>query len=236
MAGANAWAALKKHGVAGLIDYYDPLDDGVFGGDTWPDGNWKNSYMTERIGGPKPGVSAKAPPGDPTLPGEAPFPGKKHLALEQTDHADIPEIDVTQAVARTLLAGKTGTVVPADWHGGFEMVEHVGGNERVHLAVKMERRLTTIWQVIGTMEGAKKPHEIVVIGSHRAAMAFSAIDPGSGTTVLLQDADAFRDCTTRFGALDRRGLRERASFAVRRLDASVGSSARNGSEAGLRVS
>ncbi len=192
MAGANAWAALKKHGVAGLIVYYDPLDDGVYGGETWPKGNWKNSFMTERIGGPKPGISSKAPPGDPTLPGEAPIPGKKHLTWEQTDHADIPEMDVTQAVARTLLAGMTGPVVPRDWHDGFEMVEHVGGNERVHLAVKMDRHLTTIWQVIGTMQGAKKPHEIVMIGSHRDAMAFGAIDPGSGTTVMMQDADAFK--------------------------------------------
>jgi len=190
--GSDAWEALKKHGVAGLIVYYDPMDDGVYGGDTWPGGNWKNSFMTERIGGPKPGISSLAPPGDPTLPGEAPLPGKQHLTWEQTDHSDIPEIDVTQSVARMLLAGMSGTVVPPEWHGGFEMVEHVGGNETVHLAVKMERKLVTIWDVFGTMEGAKKPHEIVMIGSHRDAMAFGAIDPGSGTTVMMQDADAFK--------------------------------------------
>jgi N-acetylated-alpha-linked acidic dipeptidase len=191
-AGQKNWDALKKHGVAGLIVYYDPMDDGVYGGDTWPAGNWKNSYMTERIGGPKPGIGALAPPGDPTLPGEAPVPGKKHLPWEQTDHADIPEIDVTQAVARTLLAGMTGPVVPADWHGGFEMVEHVGGNESVRLSVKMDRHIITIWNVIGTLRGAKKPDQIVMIGSHRDAMAFGAIDPGSGTTVMMQDADAFK--------------------------------------------
>jgi N-acetylated-alpha-linked acidic dipeptidase len=190
--GAKSWELLKKHGVAGLIVYWDPMDDGVYGGETWPNGNWKNAYMTERIGGPKPGIGAIAPPGDPTLPGEAPFPGKKHLAWEQTQHADIPEMDVTQSVARTLLAGMTGPVVPHDWHGGFEMIERVGGNEKVHLAVKMERKLVTIWVVIGTMEGATKPHEFVMIGSHRDAQTFGAIDPGSGTTVMMQDADAFK--------------------------------------------
>jgi N-acetylated-alpha-linked acidic dipeptidase len=148
--------------------------------------------MAERIGGPKPGVGALAPPGDPTLPGEAPLPGKKHLAWEQTDHSDIPEINVTQAVARTLLAGMTGPVVPDGWHGGFEMVEHVGGNQSVHLAVKMDRHLITIWNVIGTLKGAKRPDQIVMIGSHRDAMAFGAIDPGSGTTVMMQDADGFK--------------------------------------------
>ena len=191
-AGQKNWEALKKHGVAGLIVYADPMDDGVYGGEPWPGGNYKNNYMAERIGGPKPGVGSLAPPGDPTLPGEAPVPGKAHLPWSQIDHADIPEMNVTQAVARRLLAGMTGTVVPQDWHGGFEMVEHVGGNERVHLAVKMDRHLVTIWNVIGTLRGATKPDDVVMIGSHRDAMAFGAIDPGSGTTVMMQVADGFK--------------------------------------------
>ena len=192
MAGAKNWAALKKHGVAGLVVYEDVADDGVYGGVSWPAGNWKNANMAERIGGPKPGVGAIAPPGDPTLPGEAPLPGKQHLTWEQIDHADIPEINVTQAVARKLLTGMTGTVVPEGWHDGFEMLERVGGNESLHLAVRMERRLTTIWDVIGTMRGATDPDHIVMMGSHRDAMAFGAIDPGSGTTVMMQVADGFK--------------------------------------------
>ncbi len=191
-AGANAYEALKKHHVAGLIVYQDPSDDGVYGGVAWPDGNWKNRFMAERIGGPKPGVGAIAPPGDPTLPGEAPIPGMPHLTWAQTDHADIPEMNVTQAVARTLLAGLTGTIVPEGWHDGFEMLERIGGNETVHLAVKMDRHLTRIYNVIGTMRGETKPNDIVMMGSHRDAMAFGAIDPGSGTTVMMQVADGFK--------------------------------------------
>ncbi|GAC1543337.1 MAG: hypothetical protein NVS3B16_09500 [Vulcanimicrobiaceae bacterium] len=192
LAGAKSWEALKKHGVAGLIVYQDVADDGVYGGVAFPEGNWKNAYMAERIGGPRPGVAALAPPGDPTLPGEAPTPGRKHLAWEQTEHADIPEMDVTQAVARKLIGGLTGPVLPAGWHDGFEMVERVGGNESVHLVVKMERRLTTIWNVVGTLRGAKHPDQIVMMGSHRDAMAFGAIDPGSGTTVMMQVADGLK--------------------------------------------
>ena len=191
-AAAKNYEQLQKRGVAGLIVYADPLDDGVYGGDAWPAGNWKNPFMAERIGGPKPGIGAMAPPGDPTLPGRAPLPGLKHLTWEQTDHATIPEMNVTQAVARRLLAGMTGPVVPESWHGGFEMVEHVGGNESVRLAVKMERKLVTIWNVLGTLRGATKPDQVVMVGSHRDAMAFGAIDPGSGTTVLMQVADGFK--------------------------------------------
>ena len=49
-----------------------------------------------------------------------------------------------------------------------------------------------IWLVFGTLRGTEQPDSIVMIGSHRDAMTFGAIDPGSGTTVLLQDADALR--------------------------------------------
>ncbi len=46
-------------------------------------------------------------------------------------------------------------------------------------------------RTFGDMKGSQQPDSIVMIGSHRDAMTFGAIDPGSGTTVLLQDADAF---------------------------------------------
>ena len=210
-AGAKAWEALNKHGVAGLIFYADPADDGVYGGVSWPAGNWKNRYMAERIGGPKPGVGAVAPPGDPTLPGEAPVVGKKHLTWEQTDHADIPEMNVTQAVARALMTGLDGPVVPEGWHDGFEMLEHIGGNETVHLAVRMDRHLTRIYDVIGTMRGATESGDVVMMGSHRDAMAFGAIDPGSGTTVMMQVADGFK-------ALADRGWRPARPIAVASWD------------------
>jgi N-acetylated-alpha-linked acidic dipeptidase len=72
----------------------------------------------------------------------------------------------------------------------FEFVQHVGGNERAHVVVKMTRHLTTIWNVFGDIKGSQDPQSIVMIGSHRDAMTFGAIDPGSGTTVMMQDADA----------------------------------------------
>jgi N-acetylated-alpha-linked acidic dipeptidase len=99
-------------------------------------------------------------------------------------------MSITQSVARTLLAGMSGQAVPADWHPMFEFVQRVGGNERVHVHVKFTRHLTTIWNVFGDLKGSEQPDSIVMIGSHRDAMTFGAIDPGSGTTVMMQDADA----------------------------------------------
>jgi len=187
----NSYNELRKRGVVGILAFYDPAGDGFGRGATWPDGNYKNAGMAERIaGGPGPS-SPSRPPGDPTLPGQAPIPGIAHLPWSQVAHATIPELSITQRVARELLAGMTGKVAPGDWHPMYEFVQHVGGNQIVHERAMMTRHLTTIWNVIGDIKGTEQPNSVVVIGSHRDAMAFGAIDPGSGTTVLLQDADAF---------------------------------------------
>lgn len=193
--GVKTWEQLVKHKVGGIIQYHDPRGDGFVKGEVWPKGNWKNEYMAERYGGPSPRFGAIAPPGDPTLPGQAPLVGKKHIDWLQAVPVDIPEMSVTQYVARQILASLDGPVVPDGWHDGFEMVEHVGGTATVHMAVKMERKLVTIWNVIGTLRGATQPDEIVTIGGHRDAMTFGAIDPGSGSAVMLQIADGFKKLT-----------------------------------------
>jgi len=187
---ARFYDELMKRKVAGFIEYEDPEDDGFVKGEMWPKGNYKNENMAERIGGPKPSSPGDAP-GDPTLPGQAPLPGVAHKSWDEIPHSTIPEMDVTQRVARQLLAAMDGPVVPDGWHGAFEMVEHVGGSERVRMVVKMDRRIVRIWDVFGMLQGATRPQEVVVIGSHRDAMAFGAIDPGSGTTDLLQIADGY---------------------------------------------
>jgi N-acetylated-alpha-linked acidic dipeptidase len=186
----NTYNELRKRGVSAILEFMDPATQGYGGGQMWPQGNYKNTNMAERMGGPAPGSFTGSAPGDPTLPGRAPVVGAAHLPYDKVPHATIPEMSITQRVARQLLAGMDGAVVPQDWHPMFEFVQHVGGNQRVHVRVKMTRHLVTIWNVIGEIKGSQQPDSIVMIGSHRDAMTFGAIDPGSGTTVLMQDADA----------------------------------------------
>lgn len=187
----NAYTELRKRGVAAILEFMDPATQGYGGGQTWPVGNFKNTNMAERMGGMSPASFMTQPPGDPTLPGQAPVVGAAHLPYDKVPHATIPEMSITQRVARELLSQMDGAVVPQDWHAMFEFVQHVGGNQRVHVHTKFTRHLVTIWNVFGDLKGATDPNSVVMIGSHRDAMAFGAIDPGSGTTDLLQDADAF---------------------------------------------
>jgi N-acetylated-alpha-linked acidic dipeptidase len=187
----NAYNELRKRGVAGVLEFMEPGTTGYGGGAMWPDGNYKNTNMAERFSGLSPRAGLMGAPGDPTIPGHAPVVGAPHKNWDDIPHATIPEISITQSTARTLLAGMTGQVVPQSWHPMFEFVAHFGGNQRVRLQTKYERKVKPIWLVFGDMTGSEQPDSIVMIGSHRDAMTFGAIDPGSGTTVLLQDADAF---------------------------------------------
>lgn len=190
--GGASYDELRKRGVAGVIQFTDPANDGFGRGQTWPHGNYKNIDMAERGGAPFPSASpTPLPPGDATLPGKAPLPGIAHNAWNSVPRPDIPELPITQRTARALLAAMSGPVAPPEWHPLFELVTHVGGNVRVNLAVKMQRKIVRIWNVIGEIRGSEQPDSIVMIGSHRDAVAFGAIDPGSGTTVLMQDADGF---------------------------------------------
>jgi N-acetylated-alpha-linked acidic dipeptidase len=186
----NAYKELRKRGVAAILEFMEPGTTGFGGGAMWPDGNFKNGNMAERMSGMSPRGFLSSAPGDPTMGGRAPVMGAMHTSWNDIPHATIPELSITQNTARALLAGMTGQVVPQAWHPAFEFVQHFGGNERARVRTQFERKVKTIWLVFGDMRGTSDPDSIVMIGSHRDAMTFGAIDPGSGTTVLLQDADA----------------------------------------------
>jgi hypothetical protein len=186
-----AYNELRKRGVVGILEFMDPATTGYGGGAMWPSGNYKNTNMAERMGGMSPRGFMAFPPGDPTMAGKVPAVGAAHKSWNDIPHATIPELSITQSTARTLLAGMSGNVVPQSWHAMFEFVQRLGGNEVVRVHTRFERELKTIWLVFGDMRGSEQPDSIVMIGSHRDAMTFGAIDPGSGTTDLLQDADAF---------------------------------------------
>jgi N-acetylated-alpha-linked acidic dipeptidase len=206
-----AYNELRKRGVAGILEFMEPAMSGYGGGAMWPNGNFKNTHMAERMGGMSPRGFMMFPPGDPTIAGKAPVVGAPHKSWNDIPHSTIPELSITQSTARALLAGMTGATVPQAWHPMFEFVQRFGGNEIVRVRTKFERRLKTIWLVFGDMRGSDDPGSIVMIGSHRDAMTFGAIDPGSGTTVLLQDADAFR-------ALSRAGWKPKRTIELASWD------------------
>jgi N-acetylated-alpha-linked acidic dipeptidase len=83
-----------------------------------------------------------------------------------------------------------GANVPHEWQGGLPFAYHLGGTGavKVHMHLEQDYKLRTIWDVIGTIEGAdgSEKDAWVVAGNHRDAWVYGAIDPNSGTAAMLE--------------------------------------------------
>jgi N-acetylated-alpha-linked acidic dipeptidase len=184
----------EEHGAAGVIIYSDPIDDGYFKGDVYPNGPWR----------PESGVQRGSIqymfkyPGDPTTPGIASvigLPESQRVAPEKA--ADMPKIPTTPLSygdAQPILQNLAGPETPRDWQGALPFTYHVGpGPVKVKMHLKQNYRYWTIWDVIGKIKGTKYPDEWVVLGNHRDAWVYGAVDPNSGTAAMLETVHGFAD-------------------------------------------
>ncbi|HEX8632834.1 MAG TPA: M28 family metallopeptidase [Pyrinomonadaceae bacterium] len=181
----------EENGAVGLIIYSDPADDGYTQGDVYPNGPWRPETSAQRGSV----LYLFQYPGDPLTPGQPAIAGT--VRLKQDDPTlNIPRIPVqpiSYGDARRLLEPLRGAVRPAGFQGGLPFAYHVGGTEdvRVRLKTDMDFQVRTIWNVIGRIEGAEEPDRWVVLGNHRDAWTFGAVDPNSGTTAMLELARGF---------------------------------------------
>jgi N-acetylated-alpha-linked acidic dipeptidase len=175
----------EDNGAIGLIIYSDPADDGYAQGDVYPKGPWRPDSSAQR-------GSVQflfVYPGDPLTPGLPAVPGtprlKKELALNLPH---IPVQPISYGDARRLLRPLRGPVRPRGFQGGLPFSYHVGGTSdvRVHLKTDIEFATKTIWDVITRIDGAAEKDRWVVLGNHRDAWVFGAVDPNSGTTAMLE--------------------------------------------------
>jgi N-acetylated-alpha-linked acidic dipeptidase len=196
----NAQAA----GLAGLLIYSDPADDGYVRGLGYPQGPWRPESAVQRGSV----LDIALAPGDPLTPGEPSIPTVDRLDLEDVAGLPrIPALPLSWRDARPLLEALDGQTVPATWQGGLPFTYHVGGTGTtlVRLRVRSDWRIRRIWNVIGLLKGSAFPDAWIVAGAHRDAWVHGAADPGSGTTVLVEAARVL-------GNLARTGLRPSRSI------------------------
>jgi N-acetylated-alpha-linked acidic dipeptidase len=181
----------QDHGAVGCIIYSDPADDGYVQGDVYPKGPWRPVTAGQR-------GSVQflfQYPGDPLTPGKPAIPGVPRLTLEEA-YGDIPRIPVQPLAydqARRLIEPLKGPGRPKGFQGGFPFAYHVGGTSdvRVHLKTDMDYQSRTLWDVVARIDGAAEKDRWVVMGNHRDAWVFGAVDPNSGTATMLETARAF---------------------------------------------
>jgi N-acetylated-alpha-linked acidic dipeptidase len=180
----------EDQGAIGCIIYSDPADDGYMQGDVYPKGPWRPVASGQRGS-----VQYLFDyPGDPLTPGKPSIPGVPRLKVEEaTDLTRIPVQPIAYDVARKLIAPLKGPVRPRGFQGGLPFAYHVGGTDdvKVHLKTDMDYQTRTIWDVVARIDGTQDKDRWVIMGNHRDAWVFGAVDPNSGTSTMLEAARGF---------------------------------------------
>ncbi len=180
----------EDQGALGLLIYSDPADDGYVQGDVYPKGPWRPASSAQR--GSVQYIFQY--PGDPLTPGQPSIPGVKRLPIgEATNLTRIPVQPLSYGDARKLLEPLRGPVRPKGFQGGLPFAYHVGGTDdvRVRLNTAMDYQIRKIWNVIARIEGQVENDRWVILGNHRDAWTFGAVDPSSGSTAMLEVARGF---------------------------------------------
>jgi N-acetylated-alpha-linked acidic dipeptidase len=177
----------QERGAAGVIIYSDPADDGWRRGDKYPNGPWRPDTGVQRG---STGYMFEFP-GDPTTPGVAAVPSlpdSQRISPEQS--AQMPKIPVTPLSYQDIwpvLEHLGGPDSPREWQGSLPFTYHVGpGPAKLKMHLKQDYQFRTLWDVVGRVKGTGLPDEWVVVGNHRDAWVYGAVDPNSGTAAMLE--------------------------------------------------
>ncbi|HEX3888096.1 MAG TPA: transferrin receptor-like dimerization domain-containing protein [Phenylobacterium sp.] len=212
----GGWRGLKPllaqmHGAAGALIYSDPKDDGYATADVYPKGPARPPHGFQR------GSVADMPiyPGDPLTPGVGATKDAKRIdRKDAVTILKIPCLPISYADAQALLASLDGPVAPANFRGSLPITYHIGGSSaggQVHLAVKSDWSMKTLYDVIGTLKGAEEPNDWIVRGNHHDGWVMGASDPLSGQIALLAEAKAF-------GALEKTGWKPKRTIVYTSWD------------------
>jgi N-acetylated-alpha-linked acidic dipeptidase len=189
----GSWRGIKpkvaaEHGAVGCLIYSDPRDDGYASGDVFPNGPMRPPQGVQR------GSVADMPvyPGDPLTPGVGATKNAKRLTIaEAKTITKIPVLPISYGDAQPLLAALGGPIAPASWRGGLPITYRLGaGPARVHLRVKSDWSLKTLYDVIAKLPGTTEADEWVIRGNHHDAWVNGAQDPISGLVAELEEARA----------------------------------------------
>ena len=168
--------AAERAGVAGLLIYVEPRDQGVVK-PAYPLGPSTNRWAVSR------GSLLKyfLWPGDP---GRA-------KAMGVDTMPKIPALAISGDVAEALLREMAGPACPPDWKGLLDAPYALGpGPARVRMTVRGKRVHASIRNVLATIPGADRLASPVVVGNHSDAWVYGAVDPSSATAAVLETATA----------------------------------------------
>lgn len=205
----------ELQGAVGCLIYSDPKDDGIVKGKEWPHGRWRTNDSVQL------GSVALTSwiVGDVLTPGYASTKNAKRISKENNSGlVNIPSLPLAWRDAKKLLEALRGhgVKVPEDWVGGVPIEgwwSGDAGSPKVRLKNEQdEHERQPIFDVTGTFYGFEARAKQIIVGNHRDAWCFGAVDPGSGTAVMLEAARVL-------GVLRERGWQPRRTIKFASWDA-----------------
>ncbi|XP_055880856.1 putative N-acetylated-alpha-linked acidic dipeptidase [Biomphalaria glabrata] len=177
-----------SYGAIGIIIYSDPYDyTGFKEGDyrVYPDTWWLPSTGVQR-------GTVFTGDGDPLTPG---YPANNLAYRYDEDKVDpplpkIPSHPIGYGAAAEILKHLNGAPIP-NWKGSLNVSYNTGpgflqNGMTIQLNVTTTNKRAKAENVFGLIRGTVEPDRYVLVGNHRDAWIYGAIDPSSGTAVIME--------------------------------------------------
>ncbi|PIA54186.1 hypothetical protein AQUCO_00900616v1 [Aquilegia coerulea] len=156
--------------------------------------------------------------GDPLTPGWGDVETGEKLGLEDSDvlkrFPKIPSLPISVHNAEVILRSLEGFKVPYEWKGTLQSkFGNVGvGPTLVNFTYQEEKKVAKIHNIFAVIRGWEESDRYVLLGNHRDAWTYGAVDPNSGTAALL-------DIARRYTLLMRSGWAPRRTIVLCSWDA-----------------
>ncbi|XP_077987706.1 N-acetylated-alpha-linked acidic dipeptidase 2-like [Glandiceps talaboti] len=179
-------------GAVGIILFSDPEDVAPAGEPVYPDGIYLPHSGVQR------GSTFKHAM-DPLTPG---YPATGYAFRIEESDAELPRIPVHPigySDAKEILNRMKGAEVKEEWRGKIDGVTYKYGpglentDHHVKISVYTSNDRRTTYNTIGMIRGSVEPDRYVILGNHRDAWIFGAIDPSSGTAALMETVRVFSE-------------------------------------------
>ena len=186
--------AAEEFGIAGVLIYSDPAEDGFVRGQPWPEGRWRTDDSVQRG---TVGLTSWIA-GDVLTPGWPSSATANRISKDENPGlVNIPSLPLAWRDAQKLLQALKGhgQAVPEEWRGGVPEVEWWTGDQsspKVNLKNEQDEvEKQPIYNLIGSIEGIESRSKKIIVGNHRDSWCFGSGDPGSGTAVMLEVVNVF---------------------------------------------
>ncbi|KAL6997874.1 glutamate carboxypeptidase II [Sarracenia purpurea var. burkii] len=156
--------------------------------------------------------------GDPLSPGWAAVDDGERLGVDDDDvvkrFPKIASMPISADTADAILMSLEGARVPYEWRDTLKSkFSRVGpGPTMLNFTYQGVKKMVKIHNVFATIRGSEEPDRFVLLGNHRDAWTYGAVDPNSGTAALL-------DIARRYALLMRLGWNPRRSIILCSWDA-----------------